>query len=802
LSHARLTLALLVGLAVFASGAGSAQEMGPVPPPPLPADIAPRAPAPAAAPAAPSPDAVQPAPVAAGNMIRSIRVEGNQRIEAGTIESYMLLRPGDAFDTERMDRSLKTLYATGLFADVSVERQGDVLVVHVKENPIVNRVAFEGNSELTDEALTKEIQLRPRAVYTAQQAEADRQKLLDAYAAKGYFAATVAPKVIHLADNRVDVVYDIKEGPETLISRISFVGNKAFTQSALRSVVDSRQTVWWNFLTSSDTYSPERLKYDRELLRKFYMTNGYADFTVISANGELSPDRRSFFLTFVIHEGERYKVGKLSVVSQYPRIDPASVMKDVKLKSGNFYNGEAVDLSVQAISKDVQARGEPFVVVHPNITRHPKEHIIDIVFNVDQGPRVYVERIDIVGNTRTEDDVIRREFKFAEGDPLNQDEIKSTQQALKDLGYFNTATVTTSPGSSPDREIVTATVDEKSTGNISLGGGYSTDFGALLNIGVSENNLGGTGINAGINGMLAQFESTMDLNVSDPYFLGRNLFASVDINYTNLQNYYIADYSEQTVGITPTIGYNFNDHYRQSWTYTAADRQLYGVTPQASYYILSQQAVSTLSQIGQVFTIDYRDSQAAPHAGFVIRAGTDAAGLGGSADFIRAKLDGQLLIPLDYFTGNNEWGLNFVAGTGYLYNEGAPSYILDRFYLGGQNLRGFLDGGVGPHDPNTGDSLGGDFIWTQSSELDFPLPVPASLGISGRTFADIGNLQGLTQVPGHQISRNDGFIRLGAGVGITWNSPFGLINIDVADPLVKSRYDQTEIFRVGFGTRF
>lgn len=738
-----------------------------------------------------------------GGAIQSIRVEGNRRIEAGTVESYMLLQPGDPFDRDRMDRSLKTLFATGLFADVKLRRDGNTLVVQVVENPIVNRVAFEGNHALGDETLRNEVQLRARAVYTPIQAESDRKRLLDLYAHHGRFAATVEPKLIRLPDNRVDVVYTISEGPATLISRVTFVGNHAFGESALRDVINSRQTVWWNFLTSADTYDPDRVNYDRELLRRFYLGHGYVDFDVVGANAELSPDRKSFFLTFTLREGERYRVGKISVESKLRNVNGASLLHDVQLSPGDYYDGNAVERSVQAISTDVQNRGYAFVEVKPRIARNPTKHTVDLVFDISQGPRVYVERIDIIGNTRTEDKVIRREFRLAEGDAFNADAIRQTRQRLQDIGYFNNVRINTSPGSAPDRAIITTTIDEKPTGELTLGGGYSTDAGALVNAGIRERNFLGTGIDAGVSGVLAQLESQIQLSVTDPYFLDRNLVAGFDIFDINNNNQQISQYNEQRYGVSLRLGYQINDHLRQSWTYSAVNRDVNQIFSTASFYIFQSAGWSLLSQLGQTFSIDYRDSTVDPHRGFILRFGSDYAGLGGQANFVRAKVDGQYLVPLDYFSGNTLWGISISGGIGKLFYQGGRHNIVDNFFLGGDNLRGFLDGGAGPHDPTSGDSLGGQLIWTQSTELRYPLPVPADLGLSGRAFVDVGGLQGFGPiVAGHPVISNDGALRMGAGIGLSWKSPFGLINLDIADAVLKQKNDQTQVFRIGFGTRF
>ena len=741
----------------------------------------------------------------AGGTIVDIKVEGNQRLEPGTILSYMLVRPGDPFDPDQLDRSLKTLYATGLFSDVNLRREGNTLVVHVKENPIVNRVAFEGNHTLSDETLRPQMQLRPRAVFTPAVAQADRQKILDLYARRGYFAARVDPKIIELPQNRVDVVYEISDGASTLISRIAFVGNHAFSESRLRDVIESREEAWWRFLSSSDSYDPDRLNYDKELLRRFYLQKGYADFEVTGTGAELSPDKKSFFLTFTLSEGERYTVASVTVNSSLRGIDKDQLLPLVELEPGDWYDGDAVERSANAISTYGQNNGQPFIEVKPEIKRDREKHTIDLVFNVGEGPRVYVERIDIVGNQRTQDKVIRREFQLAEGDPLNASRIRDTRQRLQDLDYFQNVNIETSPGSSPDRAVVTTTIQEKATGELTFGGGYASDIGALLSAGLHEKNLIGTGIDAGLNGILAQRETQINFSLTDPYFLDRNIVAGIDVFRTQLNNIDIAQYQATRLGFTLRAGYSFTDHLRQLWSYSLVQRNVYNVQPTASLYVQDEAGYTLLSQISQALTLDYRDSKLDPHTGYIIRLGTDVAGLGGNVHFIRSKIDGTYFIPLDVLMGSSDWGIAVSAGAGYLHTYEGKEQIIDRFFLGGDNLRGFETGGAGPHAIQGGDSLGGEFIWTQSTELRFPLPISSDIGLTGRTFVDIGSLQGVQPlvVNGVQVPFTDNPApRIGVGVGVSWKTPFGLINIDLGVPVVKKTLDKTQFIRFGFGTRF
>ncbi|HEY0182202.1 MAG TPA: outer membrane protein assembly factor BamA [Rhodopila sp.] len=750
-------------------------------------------------------------PDAAGGIIESIKVEGNQRIEEGTIRSYLLVQAGDRFDADRIDRSLKTLYATGLFQDVRLGRVGDTLVVRVVENPIVNRVAFENNHKLTDDQLRPEVQLRARAVFTPALAEADRQHILDMYAKRGYYDATVEPKIIHLDQNRVDVVFQINDGSATLISKIVVNGNKAFSEDRLTEVINSRESRWWRFLSTSDQYDPERLAYDKELLRRFYLKNGYADFQIVDASAELSPDRKGFFLSFTVSEGARYKVGKISVNSQLRNLNGNDLQSSLQLAPGDWYDGDAVGRTADLIEEAVHNRGYAFVDVRPRVSRDAEKHIVDLVFDVGEGPRVYVERIDITGNTRTEDKVIRREFLLAEGDPYSAEAVRRTKTRLTDLGYFQTVDIATNPGDAPDKAILATTINEKATGELSFGGGYSTDAGALIDIGLAERNLVGTGINASINGVLAQRRSSINTSVTDPYFLDRNLVAGGDLFLIETNFLGTEPYDERRAGFALRLGYAFNEHLRQTWSYSLVDRDVYNVETGASPFILNEAGTTLLSQISQVISLDYRDSRIQPHTGYIVEAGTDLAGLGGDARFVRGNLNAAYYIPLEGLLGNPDWGLKFGGSTGYMsLLGGGREEIIDRFFLGGDNLRGFETGGVGPHDATTGDPLGGRFIWTQTSELRFPLPVSPDLGLNGRAFVDIGSLtEGSFRSNSCVISpgvncqvTSSSTPRVGAGVGISWRTSFGLINVDLAPFVYKQPGDQTQVFRFGFGTRF
>ncbi len=742
-------------------------------------------------PSRPSPDGV----------VQAIDVTGNQRIEADTVRSYMLLQPGDSFDADRLDRSLKSLFATGLFRDVQVRREGNRVIVQVAENPIVNRVAFEGNSKVSDDVLRGEVQMRARSVFTPQAVQADRQRIAELYARRGRFAATVEPKIIELEQNRVNLVYEIQEGEAALVARINFVGNEAYSDSRLKEVVATREQAWYRILSSADQLDPERLAFDRELLRRYYLRNGYADVQVTNATAELAPDRGGFFVTYTIDEGVRYRVGSVELVSNLRELDADSLRGLVSVSAGDWYDGDVVERVAQELQDAANLRGFPFVDVQPRITRNRDEGRIDLTFEINEAPRVFVERIDIAGNTRTQDRVVRREFRLAEGDAFNAAQIRRSRQRIRDLGYFSDVQVTSSPGSTPDRAILSTQVTERATGEVSVGGGFSTDAGLLADVGLRERNLLGTGIDARINGTLAaapqpgrHLGHRPVLPQPQPRGRRRPVLrpAQPALDRILLGNGAPASRLR--------AGYAFNDRLRQAWAYTLTDRNITDVLVDASRFVKEQEGRTLLSQIGQTLTYDRRDSPIDPRRGGVVRLGTDFAGLGGDVAYLRTRLDGSYYVPLESIMNDPDYVVAISASVGYLEPLfGKTDRIIDRFFLGGENLRGFRIAGAGPRDTATSDSLGGRLLWTQTTELRYPLPVPAELGLIGRAFVDVG---GLSQSVSGTGVVDDTAARVGAGVGISWRSPFGLINLDFAKALVKKPYDETQVFRFGFGTRF
>lgn len=729
--------------------------------------------------------------------ISHVDVVGNQRIEAETVRAYMTIKAGDSFDGARMDESLKRLFSTGLFADVALARRGDDLIVKVVENPIINRVAFEGNRHVEDDQLDKEVQLKARQVYTRTKVQEDVKRILNVYRRSGRFAVTVDPKIIELDQNRVDLVFEINEGPSTYIRRINFVGNKKFSDHALREVISSREERWYRFFSSSDTYDPDRMTYDRELLRRFYLKNGYSDFRVASAVAELSPERDSFFMTFTIDEGERYKFGDLDVDVSIPNVKPDVLKAVIVGHKGDWYNADEVEDTVQAMTDVLGTMGYAFVDVRPRVRRDRKGRMVNVTYTIQEGPKVFVDRIDISGNVRTLDKVIRREMDLMEGDAFNAAKLRESKKEIQNLGFFSKVDVTNVPSeTSPDRTVVKVDVEEKSTGELSFGVGYSTSDGALFDISMRERNLLGRGQDLKVSGSIAESGQNISLAFTEPYFLNRPLAAGFDL-FSTVKDYQDeASYDLAELGFALRLGFKYDRHLSQGFKYRLSQTTIEDVDDDASKYIQQIEGKSVLSQVSQSLTYNRLDSNVDPTDGFYVKLGTDVAGLGGDEQFVRGTISGGQYFPID-----DGVVLNLKGKVGAIQGIGKDVLLQRNFYLGGDNLRGFEYGGASARDSDTDDILGGTWIANGSVEMRFPLGLPKELGVTGKAFTDFGASGSPDGVDDSTVD-SDTSLRLSAGVGLVWVSPMGPVSIDMAQAILKESYDETEFFRFNFGTSF
>ena len=745
--------------------------------------------------------------IASGEPIQQVVIEGNQRIEADTIRSYMEVNPGDPFDAGKVDKALKNLFATGLFADVNFRRDGDNLVVTVVENPIINKLAFEGNDRIDDDQLKNEVQLKPRQVYTQTRVQADVKRILDLYRRSGRFAATVDPKVIKLDQNRVNLVFEINEGDVTQIERIDFVGNKQFSDGDLRDQIVTKESAFYRILSTTDTYDPDRLTVDKENLRKFYLSEGYADFRVISSVAELSPDQEAFFITFTVEEGERYKLGKVDIKTTLKDLNPESLRSDITTTQGDWYDASKVDDSVQALSDHVGSQGYAFVDVRPRIDRDAKNHVLNLTYDIQEGPKVYVERIDISGNVRTQDKVIRREFRLAEGDAFSTAKLRRTEQRLKNLGFFETVDITTVPSTSPDKTIIKVKVKEQSTGQLTFGAGYSTSLGPLGNIGLRERNLLGKGQDVSADITISGVRSSGSISFTDPYFLDKNVSAGVDLFFRRLDP---GSNLENQAGYALRMGYDLTEYLRQTLSYQFRADDIYHVKDKAPQAIHNEVGYKFYDIIGSKLALDRRDSQFDTRSGYFITLDTQMAvpGLASeltnrtSVKYVSGTLQGGYFYPM---TGSVT--LSATSEVGYIQPLfGDYLHYPDGFFLGGpDSLRGFDTHGVGPREAGARKkygSVGGQFLWDGTVQASFPIGLPEEYQIRGRVFSDFGVLTGTDPKNNDVKINDDGSIRASAGFGLTWVSPFGPLAVDLAYPVVRKSEDKIQYFSFSFGTNF
>ena len=741
-----------------------------------------------------------PAPQGQGT-IQRILVEGTQRIEPDSVLSYLLLRQGQAYDPATADRSLKVLFDTGLFADVRLEWDGMALTVRVVENPILNQVVYEGNSTLSDEDLNMEVQVRPRQVFTRARVQADVGRIIELYRRSGHFGATVEPKIIQRPQNRVDLVFEINEGPTTGVAAINFIGNRIYSDADLRAQIATTTSAWWKFLSTNDNYDPDRLIFDREQLRRFYLQRGYADFRVVSAIADLTPDRQDFYVTFTIDEGEPYRFGKISVDSQIRDLVPDELLPLLVTETGELYNAEEIDSSIEALTFAAGTRGFVFIDIRPVVTRNTADHTIDLVYRIDQGPRVYIERINIVGNTRTRDEVIRREFRLAEGDAFNRVLADRSRTRVRALGFFSDVTIQEEPGSAPDRTALTVTLTEQATGELALGAGYSSQQGLLLDFSYTERNLFGRGQFLRASVSIGTYQKDYDLRFTEPYFLGRPLAAGI-ILYKVITDYsqqigYISDVSSGGI----QFGFPVSEFGKLSPHYNYQYSEITPVFGSSGAVQMVGGAYST-STIGYTYSYDTRDDIIVPTRGVTFALSQDIAGLGGDLKFLRSVMAAQYYHP---------WFFNLVASisanAGYISGYGGDIVpINERFFKGGPTFRGFQIAGIGPRDTVGEAAIGGNFYAIGSYVVRLPQIVPADYGINLSLFTDFGTLGLVTGVSKTctiiSCVRDELAFRASAGIAVNWRSPFGPVEIDFGLPIVRTPYDKGQNIRFSAGTNF
>jgi outer membrane protein insertion porin family len=722
--------------------------------------------------------------------VQSISVEGNRRVEVETIRSYFKPGPGGRLDQGAIDDGLKALIETGLFQDVKINRgAGGQIVVSVVENPVIGRIAFEGNKKIKDEQLTAEVQSKARGTFSRAMVQSDTLRIAEIYRRSGRYDVTVTPEIIEQPNNRVDLVFTVNEGAKTSVKSIEFIGNNAYSSYRLRDVIKTHESNLLSFLSSGDVYDPDRVEADRDLIRRFYLKNGFADVQVVAALTEYDPEKKGFNVTFKIEEGQQYRVGTLDFRSSIPNFDPSSLRSFSRVNVGSLYNVESVEKSVEDMQIEASRRGYAFAVVRPGGDRNFDAHTVSVVFNVDEGPRTYIERINIRGNTRTRDYVIRREFDLSEGDAYNRALVDRAERRLKNLDYFKSVKITTEPGSSSDRVVLIVDLEEKSTGDFSVSGGYSTTDGALAEVSVSERNLLGRGLFAKASVTYGQYARGYSLSFVEPYLLDYRVALGLDIyQRTQLANNYIS-YGTKTLGFSPRLGFSLREDLSLQLRYSIYQQEITlpsylancnnnqfladGVTPNPAFNPSPAFANATgialapstnglgcyndgeaslpvrkelasgktlTSALGYTLTYNTLDNNKNPTDGLLIDFRQDFAGVGGDVSYLKTVADAKYYQSLV----SDLVGLVHLQG-GILNKVGSSDLrMLDHFQMGPNLVRGFAPNGIGPRDLNpfgTQDAIGGTKYWGASLELQMPFWfLPKEVGLKGAVYADAGGL--------------------------------------------------------------
>ena len=758
----------------------------------------------------------------------SIIVEGNRRVEADTVRSYFKVSPDGKLDAAATDRAIKALYASGLFQDVKLSHRGDKLVVSVAEAPLIDKIRFEGNKLLKDQQLTAEIQSKPRAPLSRAAVQADVARITEIYQRSGRFNAKIEPKIIERPSERVDLIFEIQEKEKTTVRAIVFVGNRTFGDNRLRQEIKTDKTGLLSFLKGNDVYDPDRIEADRDLLQRFYQKNGFADARIVSGTAQYDPAQKGFVVTFTIDEGPRYRLGKVEVRSQIAAVDAAPFARMPRVKAGDYYNAEAVEKSVEEMTIAVAKRGYPFAAVRPRAERKSDARVIDLVFSLDDATRTYVERIQIRGNSRTRDYVIRREFDLAEGDAYNKALIARAERRLKNLGYFKTVKIGTEPGSAPDRVVLNVDVEEQQTGNFTVAGGYSTADGFVAEVGVSESNLFGRGLFGKTSVAYGQHTRAITANLTDPFFFGNHgsLGADIFAKQTTTSSY--QSFGSEVYGgalrfgapLTENLGSELRySLYNQRITLDPALTDCSPSNPPPGCYANQEASLPTkqaaaagpawVSTVGYGITYNTLDNIRHPTQGLRADFRQDLAGVGGDVNFWKTTEDVRYYHPI---VGDVVGMLR--GQSGYVTPWGGQQLRMqDSFFGGPQLVRGFAPNGFGPRDLTAGttmDNVGGSRYWATTAEMQAPIGfLPPDFRLKWAVFADAGSVWGFRSggtpalssslATGTSNVASKSVVRSSVGAGLVWDSPAGPLRIDYAYPTSKASYDVTQRFRFSAG---
>ncbi len=729
----------------------------------------------------------------------NVEIEGNERVDAATILNYAGIKRGEEVSAAGLNDAYQRILNSNLFETVELVPQGSTLLIRVQEFPIVNVISIEGNKRLKDEKLAELIKSQPRRVYSPVLAESDAAAIAEAYRVSGRLAASVTPKIIRRNDNRVDLVFEITEGRVVEIERLSFVGNKAFSDRRLRQVLETKQAGLLRNLIQRDTYVAERLELDRKVLTDFYLSRGFIDFQILDASAEVSRERDATFVTFTVREGLPYSIGTISTVSEVEGLDAAEFEAVQKIRTGQTYSPLLIDNNVTRMETLALKKGLNFIRVEPRITRNDRGQAVDIEFAIVRGERIFVERIDIEGNTTTLDQVIRRQFRTVEGDPFNPREIRQAAERIRALGFFADAQVNADQGSAADQVVVNVDVEEQPTGSLSFGLTYSVSGGTGFNIGFSETNFLGRGQQLSLAISTASSNQNSSFSFTEPALLGRDLSFSVGGYYRTSESDYSV-YDTRNIGFSTGIGFPLGEQSNLDVRISFAEDKLYNYSGDSPILIAeaARGALTTFS-LGYTYEFDNRITGLNPKGGVLLRFGQDFAGLGGDNEYI--KTTALALAETRVF--NEEVTLRAIFEGGAVTSLGGNvTRVTDRFFGNGK-IRGFEPNGIGPRDlgATNDDALGGNLFAVARFEADFPLGLPEEYGITGGAFFDVGSVWSLDNTNGGAV--DDSFNpRASVGLSVFWTTPIGPLRFNFSRAVQKEDYDKEQTFDLTISTKF
>jgi outer membrane protein insertion porin family len=776
--------------------------------------------------------------------VTHIIIRGNHRLGNETILSLSHFKNGEDCDQVKMNEALKALFETGYFQDVKIDQQENgQLLIQVQENPVLNRISFEGNEKLKDEGLLKDIQIRPRDVISKARIQEVQQRILEIYRRVGRYGARVIPKIIKLKENRINLVFEINENQSTFIRKIDFIGNKHFDSEKLEEEIFSKKAKWYLFFAIDDIYDPDRFDKDSQALTKFYHNHGFLDFKILSKTAELFPNKQDFILTFKIFEGLQYKVGKVNIRSAYKTVDLSKIRELIKIETNDEFSGKDLNDIIDKMTDELTRQGLSFFYIEAELNRVRSKKRVDLLFDIKKGERKYIERIEIKGNEQTRDYVIRREIALHEGDPLNQSKLKRSEQNIENLGFFKSVRIDQEQGSYLDKLVLVAHVEEQPVGDIGVSAGYSTLDGIIGNFKIIQRNFRGTGQTVSLDLTVAKRSQGIAVGIEEPYFLNKNLSASANVFSTRSSQ--VRSFKTQSTGFDVGLGYALSEHWFQNVSYGLKTEKISDVSYLYSPILQANKGNFLSSWVGHTIGFSNFDSKLYPRKGFKCSLSTTFSGLGGTVKYLKNELELKVyksLSPKVILISKVNFGHLVGIGKTRLGKSQEDLTLFgtnnirvsDTFMMGLQSFRGFAFGGIGPmdlpyniNDPEkiklSHDPLGGTRYWIGSVEMTFPVGLPNEFGVRGALFSDFGSVWKAPSKGGtHTFERkreNNGVeevevitskscisdankIRVSVGVGLAWDSPFGPIRLDYAIPIKKVKTDQTQRFLFGYSTKF